>query len=83
MEIKLRKDIEEKLIHSMQRYLSEEFGGEVGSLKAKLALKFCLQEVGPCIYNQAIADAQAYMQERTADMENTCFAQEFTYWRKK
>lgn len=31
----------------MQRYLNEHFGGDVGLLKARLALQFCLKEVGP------------------------------------
>jgi len=82
MEIKLKKDIEQKLVHSVQRYLSEQFGEEVGELKASLFLRFCLEEIGPCVYNHAIADAQTFMQERAADLENVCFMNEFRYWTK-
>ncbi len=48
-------------------------------------LKFIVQEVGPGIYNQAIQDAQGYMQEKASEMEISCYAEEFTYWssRKK
>ena len=83
MKLKLRKDQEARLVASLQRYLAEQFGGEVGSLKASLFLKYCLEEIGPSVYNLAIADAQAYLQEKAADLENTCFAEEFPYWKGK
>ncbi len=82
MEIKLTKDVEQRLAASLQRYLTENFEGDVGELKANLFLRFCLEELGPPIYNQAIADAQAYFQERAADLENVCFVKEGSYWTK-
>lgn len=82
MEIRLTKDVEQRLAASVQRYLAENFEGEAGELKAGLFLRFCLEEIGPAIYNQAIADAQAYFQERAADLENVCFVQEGAYWTK-
>jgi uncharacterized protein (DUF2164 family) len=81
MDIKLTRDTEQKLIASIQRYLKEEHGEDIGELKASLFLKFCLKEIGPSIYNAAVADARTFMQEKVADMENTCFAQEFSYWK--
>ena len=82
MDIKLPKDTEQRLVHSIQRYMGEHFGEDIGELKASLFLKFCLEELAPTVYNQAIAEAQAYFQERTADLENVCFVQEFGYWNK-
>ncbi len=82
MEIKLTKDVEQRLTASVQRYLAENFEGDAGELKAGLFLRFCLAEIGPAIYHQAIADAQAYFQERAADLENVCFVEEGTYWTK-
>ncbi len=82
MDIKLPKDTEQKLAQSIQRYMEDAFGMEIGELKASLFLKYCLAEIAPCVYNQAIADAQAYFQETAVDLENTCFADEFTYWSK-
>jgi uncharacterized protein (DUF2164 family) len=82
MDIKLPKDTEQKLVHSIQRCMAEQLGEEIGELKAQLFLKFCLQEIAPSVYNQAIADAQGYFQERAADLENVCFATEFGYWHK-
>lgn len=83
MEIKLKKDVEKRLCASIQRYLAENFEEDSGALKAGLLLQFCLEEIGPAIYNQAIADAQAYFQERAADLENVCFVKDGTYWKKR
>lgn len=82
MEIKLTKEVEQRLTASVQRYLAENFEEEAGELKASLFLRFCLAEIGPAIYHQAIADAQAYFQERAADLENVCFVEEGSYWTK-
>ena len=82
MDIKLHKDTEHKLIRSLQRYMTENFGDDIGELKASLFLKYCMEEIAPTVYNRAIADAQAYFQERAMDLENICFAQEFGYWNK-
>ena len=82
MDIKLPKDLEQKLTGSVRRYLTESFGEDVGDLKAALFLKFCLEEIAPCVYNLAVADARTFMAEKIADMENVCFAHEFAYWTK-
>ena len=82
MDIQLPKPIEQKLTASIQRFVSEQFAEDIGELKAATFLKFCLQEIAPSVYNLAIADAQGYFQERVADLENVCFADEFAYWNK-
>ncbi len=83
MAIKLNKDAEERLIASLQRYCGENLDEEVGELKARLLLDFCVREIGPSIYNQAILDAQAAMQDKVAEIEHTCYETEFPYWQKK
>ena len=83
MDIQLKKDVAKRLELSIQRYCAETMDLEVGELKAALFLKFCLEEIGPSIYNLAIADAQAYFQEKVADLENTCFAKEFNHWKER
>jgi len=83
MEIKLDKDAEKKLATSIKRYVSENFETDIGELQSSLFLQFCLEEIGPSIYNQAISDAQTYMQEKALDIENSCFAADSTYWAKQ
>ena len=48
-----------------------------------MLLDFCLQEIGPTVYNQAIADAHAYLHDRLADLDGVCYEKEFTYWTPK
>ncbi len=82
MEITLAKDVEKKLTASIKRYASENLETDFGELQASLFLQFCLEEIGPAVYNQAISDAQTYMQEKALDIENSCFAPDSTYWAK-
>lgn len=80
MEIKLAPDTEKALHGAIQRFVAEEYGESLGELGAGTFLTFCLKEIGPAIYNQAIADAQTCLQERVTDLENICFAEETSYW---
>ncbi|BDU73755.1 DUF2164 domain-containing protein [Mesoterricola silvestris] len=80
MDIKLPKDVEQRLTASIRRYLDENLGEDVGDLKASLFLKYCLEEIAPSVYNLAIADARTFLQEKLQDMEDVCFAHEEGYW---
>ena len=82
MTISLSDDARKQAITSLQRYLAEEFEQEVGELKAGLLLEFFLTEIAPSVYNGAIADAQAYLRDRVADLDGACAAVEFAYWPK-
>jgi uncharacterized protein (DUF2164 family) len=81
MAIKLSKEVEKKMIASIKRYFAENMEDEIGDLKAKLLLDFCLREIGPRIYNQAIADAQAFLQKKVADLDSSCYEPELGYWK--
>ena len=80
MPITLSREVSERLEASIKRYVVENLDQEIGDLKARLFLDYVLKEIGPSIYNQAIADAQTYFQERTVDLDGVCFQPEFTYW---
>ena len=81
MTIQFERDAEQRATTSIKRYFTENMDEEVGDLKAKLVLDFFLREIGPTVYNGAIADAQAYFQRQVADLEGSCFETEFCYWR--
>jgi uncharacterized protein (DUF2164 family) len=83
MAMTIPPDTLKQLRASVKRYIIETFDAEAGDLKAQLLLDFCLQEVGAVVYNQAIADAQAYLQGRIADLDAVCYADEFTFWPRK
>jgi uncharacterized protein (DUF2164 family) len=80
MAITLPKDASDRLRGSIKRYVAENLDQDIGDLQAGLLLDFVLKEIGPTIYNKAIADAQAYFQARVVDLEGVCFEAEFTYW---
>ena len=80
MPIDLSPEVTKQLQASIKRYIAENLDQDIGDLKAGLLLDYCLREIGPSIYNLAIADAQAYFQGRVADLEGVCHEREFTYW---
>ncbi len=80
MAITLTPETTARLKASIKRYFAEHLGEDVGDLKAGMLLDYCLREIGPSIYNQAIADARSYFERRVADLEGVCFEEEFTYW---
>jgi len=82
MPIELPKDTRKALIASIRRYFAENMDEEIGDLKASLLLDFCLREIGPTIYNRAIADAQAHLQSQLTDLDSACWEPEFGYWKK-
>ena len=82
MAIKLSKDTEKQLIVSIKRFTVEYMDNEIGDLKASFLLDFCLREVGPCVYNLAIGDAQTHLHSRVDDLDGSCFEPEFSYWKK-
>jgi uncharacterized protein (DUF2164 family) len=83
MAIKLSSETRQTLIASVKRFFAETLEEGIGDLKASLVLDFCVQEIGPSIYNRAIADAQAHMQEKVTDLDGSCFEPEFTYWKRR
>lgn len=83
MAIKLNPEIEEQLIASIQRYFDVNMDASIGDLKARLLLDFCIREIGPSIYNQAITEAQSAMQDKVAELDVSCYEAEFSYWSKK
>ncbi len=80
MTIELDKETQKALVASIKRYFDENLDDDIGDLKASLLLEFCLKEIGPTIYNQAISDAETFLQDKVADLENGCWEPEFGYW---
>jgi uncharacterized protein (DUF2164 family) len=79
--ISLPDDARKQAIKSIKRYFEEKLESEIGDLAAMLLLDFFLEEMAPSVYNQAIMDAQAFLQGRIADLEASCYELEFGYWK--
>lgn len=76
----LDKETRARLVESIKRYADEELELEIGDLKAGLLLDYCLEEIGPSVYNEAIKDAQAYFFGKVEDLEGSCYEPELAYW---
>lgn len=48
-----------------------------------MLLAYFLKEIGPSVYNAGVADAQAFLRDRLADLDATCYEPEFVYWPKE
>jgi len=69
MKLKLNKDRSKKVVEKIQLYMEKEYGEAIGELRAAFLLDFFVEELGPLIYNQAINDAQAFLQDKLIDLE--------------
>jgi uncharacterized protein (DUF2164 family) len=82
MAIELSKEDREQAIASIERYFREHMEQKIGNVAAGGLLGFFLEEVGPSIYNKAVADAQERLQARVAELDFEVHEQEFGFWRK-
>ena len=82
MSIELPKEARAQAIMSIERWFKTERDERVGNITAGALLGFFLQEVGPSIYNQAVADVQERMQARVSELDIELHEDEFAYWRQ-
>ena len=82
MPIELPKESRALAIASIERWFQTERDERVGNITAGALLGFFLQEVGPSIYNQAVADVQERMLARVSELDIEVHEDEFSYWRQ-
>jgi uncharacterized protein (DUF2164 family) len=82
MTIELDKDDRATAIASIQRYFTENLDDTIGNLQAGALLNFFLEDIGPCVYNRAIVDAQERITARVAELDIECHEDPFCYWQK-
>ena len=82
MTIELSKEDRQQAIESIERWFAEDRGERIGNIAAGGLLGFFLEEIGPSIYNKAVADVQERLQARVAEVDIDVHEDEFAYWRK-
>jgi len=82
MAIELPKEARQEAIKSIERWFQEERGERIGNIAAGALLGFLLEEIGPSIYNRAVADVQERLGARIAELDIEIHEDEFDYWRK-
>jgi len=82
MSIEIAKEARLQAVASLQRYFKKNMDEEIGNLGADLLLNFFIGEIGPLIYNQAVADVQARLQARVLEVDAEVYEEPFQYWKK-
>lgn len=79
--IELPKEARAAAVQSIERYFDEELQQRIGNIQAGALLNFFLQEIGPSVYNAAVADAQERMLGRVQELDIDCHEDEFGFWK--
>jgi len=82
MSIELPKETRQQAIASIERYFENHMEEKIGNIAAAGLLNFLLEEIGPSIYNQAVADVQERLQTRIMELDIEVHEDEFRYWQK-
>lgn len=82
MSIELNKDARKQAVLSIERYFLDNMDEKIGNIQAAALLNFFVEEIGPCIYNQAVLDVQERLQTRVMEIDIEIHEDEFGYWKK-
>lgn len=74
--LKIPKEHKDHVIRNIQHFFHQERGEEIGTLAAEHLLDFMIKQVGPYVYNQAIADSRKLIVERMTAIEDELYAME-------
>ena len=82
MAIEISREHRQQAIASIERYFRENREEKIGNIAAGALLGYFLEELGPIVYNQAVADVQERLQARVTELDIEVHEDEFAYWRK-
>jgi uncharacterized protein (DUF2164 family) len=82
MTIEISKEARTQATVSIERYFRENMDEPIGNIAAGGLLRFFLEELGPLVYNRAVADVQERLQARIMELDIEFHEEEFQYWRK-
>ncbi len=82
MAIELAKEARQEAIKSIERWFLAHRDERIGNIAAGALLAFMLEEIGPSIFNRAVADVQERIGARIAELDIEVHEDEFGYWRK-
>ena len=82
MSIKLNQDARHQAVLSIERFFLDTMDEKIGNIQAAALLNFFVEEIGPCIYNQAVLEVQERLQTRIMEIDIEVHEDEFGYWKK-
>ena len=83
MPIELPKPARQEAVASIERWFRENRDEKIGNIAAGTLLNFMLEEIGPSIYNHAVAQVQERLMARVSDIDIEVHEDEFPYWRRQ
>ena len=82
MSIEISRQARQEAIASIERYFREHMDEPIGNVAAGALLGYFLEEIGPLVYNKAVADVQERLQARIMELDIEVHEDEFGYWRR-
>jgi uncharacterized protein (DUF2164 family) len=82
MTIEIPREARKEAVASIERYFRENMEELIGNIAAGALLGYFLEEIGPLVYNQAVADVQERLQMRVSELDIDHHEDAFQYWRK-
>jgi uncharacterized protein (DUF2164 family) len=82
MAIEIDTDARKQAIASIERYFKANMDEPIGNIAAGALLGFFVEEIGPLIYNWAVAEVQERLQARVSELDIEIHEEPFIYWRK-
>ncbi len=76
MRIKLSDKARKHLVSGIEKFFDEEFDRSISDFQANRVLDFFVRHIGAPVYNQAIQDARAFMQEKLDDLDGEVYEPE-------
>jgi uncharacterized protein (DUF2164 family) len=76
MRIALSEERRSELVSAARRFLAQEYEIELSEFQARGLLQFFVRQLGAPVYNQAIQDARAFLQDRLSDLEGEFYEPE-------
>ena len=80
MTIEITKEARKDAIESIMRYFEQNMDEKIGNVAAGGLLHYFLEELGPVVYNKAVADVQERLQARVMEVDMDIHEDEFQYW---
>ena len=65
----LSDDRKLQLTRGLSVMYEREFGEELSTFRADVILEYFMKHLGASVYNQAVQDARAWLQERVEDLD--------------
>lgn len=82
MAIEIPKEARAQAVASIERYFAEHMDEKIGNIAAAGLLNYFIEEIGPLVYNQAVAEVQERLQARISELDIEVHEDEFQYWRR-